>query len=215
MVLLLTRHTATYTPPVSSRTFAYLGVAAYEAVARRFSRLQTLAGQLNGLTPGPQREAGAAYQESVVLEATMSAVVKKMFDNTGPTGLRAFDALTAKLQQQTEDGVAADVVERSKAFGAAVAAHILDWAKDDGGAVITNMGFPTDDYQLNPAPGHWLPTNPIVQQQKPLLPKWGQTARSRCRPISIARCRPPTPTARTRLQPSTRTRRRSTTPRTT
>ena len=37
MVLLLTRHTPTYSPPVASRTFAYLGVAAYEAVAVRFS----------------------------------------------------------------------------------------------------------------------------------------------------------------------------------
>ena len=175
MVLLLTRHTPTYTPPVASRTFAYLSIAAYEAVASGSTDLQSVAGQLNGLTAGPVREAGAAYDEGVVVTATMSAVIKTMFENTGPTGQRAYEAQVAKLNQQTEDGVAPDVVTRSKDFGAAVAAHILDWAKDDGGASIVNMGFPYPaDYKLNPAPGHWVPTSAIVQQQTPLLPNWGK-----------------------------------------
>jgi hypothetical protein len=190
MVLLLTRHTATYTPPIASRTFAYLSIAAYEAVASGSDKLQSLAGQLNELTPTPPREAGATYENAVILEATMSAVIKKMFENTGPTGQRAYEALTEKLQKATEDGVAPDVVQRSKAYGAAVAAHILDWAKTDGGDVVTNMGFPTsDEYKLNPAPGHWVPTNLIVQQQLPLLPKWGEV-----RPFAMpkdAKCDPP------------------------
>ena len=33
LVLELVRHTATYSPPVASRAFAYLGVTAFEAVA--------------------------------------------------------------------------------------------------------------------------------------------------------------------------------------
>ena len=175
MVLLLTRHTPTYSPPVASRTFAYLSIAAYEAVASGSDDLQSLAGQLTALTAGPQRDAGAKYDEGVVLNATMSAVIKTMFENTGPTGQRAYEALATKLTQQTEDGVDPAVVKRSEAFGASVAAHILDWAKDDGGATITNMGFPYPaDYKLNPAPGHWVPTSTIVQQQTPLLPDWGK-----------------------------------------
>ena len=173
MVLSLTRHTPTYTPPVASRTFAYLGVAAYEAVASGSEKLQSLAGQLNGLTASPAREAGASYDEAVVLEATMSAVIQKLFDNTGPTGQRALQALETKLRAETEAGVAAGVVTRSEAYGAAVAAHILDWAKDDGGATIVNMGFPVG-YTLTEGPAHWVPTNAIVQQQTPLLPAWGK-----------------------------------------
>jgi hypothetical protein len=176
MVLLLTRHTPTYTPPVASRTFAYLSIAAYEAVASGSSDMQSLAGQLNGLTAGPARDAGVPYDEGVVLDAAMSAVIKAMFENTGPTGQRAYAAQDAKLKGQTSEGVAPDVVERSTAYGAAVAAHILDWAKDDGGATIVNMGFPySGDYDLDAAPGHWVPTSAIVQQQRPLLPKWGES----------------------------------------
>jgi len=175
MVLLLTRHTPTYSPPVASRTFAYLSVAAYEAVAAGSKDLQSLPGQLNGLTAGPARESGATYDEAIVLNSAMSAVVKAMFENTGPTGQRAFQAQSDKLKHDTEDGVAADVVQRSEDFGAAEAAHILDWAKDDGGATVANMGFPYPaDYKLNPAPGHWVPTSKIVQQQTPLLPAWGK-----------------------------------------
>ena len=46
----LVRHTPTYSPPVASRSFAYLGVTAFEAVATGSSEMQSLAGQLNGLT---------------------------------------------------------------------------------------------------------------------------------------------------------------------
>ena len=35
------------------------------------------------------------------------------------------------------------------------------------------MGFPLD-YALKPGPAHWTPTSAIAQQQKPLLPAWGQ-----------------------------------------
>jgi hypothetical protein len=175
MVLLLTRHTPTYSPPVASRTFAYLSVAAYEAVAAGSKDLQSVAGQLSGLTAGPQREKGAIYDEAIVLTSTMAPVITKMFDHTGPIGQNALEAQRDVLRTSTEAGLPADVVKRSEEFGAAVAAHILDWAKDDGGAAVENMGFPYPaDYTLNPAPGHWKPTNTIVQQQTPLLPAWGK-----------------------------------------
>lgn len=173
MVLSLTRHTPTYTPPVASRTFAYLSIAAYEAVSGGDDGMVSLAGQLPELTATPARDEGQAYDEAIVLEATMSAVVKAMFSNTGPSGQRAFEAQQAKLDAETSDGVAADIVDRSRLYGASVAAHILDWAKGDGGDIIVNMGFPPD-YTLVQGPAFWVPTNTIVQQQTPLLPDWGK-----------------------------------------
>ena len=102
----------------------------------------------------------------------MAPVIKAMFANTGPTGQRAFEAQEAKLRHDTEDGVDADIVQRSETFGAAVAAHILDWAGGDNSPEIVNMGFPPD-YKLIPGPAHWVPTSAVVQQQTPLLPTWG------------------------------------------
>ena len=173
LTLELVRHTPTYTPPVASRSFAYLGVTAFEAETTGPGKLQSLAGQLNGLTAGPQREAGKAYDEAVVIHAAMDFAAQNFFENTGPTGHHAMAALKAKLQAEVSAGVPADVVARSEAYGRAVAAHILAWSQDDGGAVIENMGFPMT-YELTKGPAHWVPTNTIALQQSPLLPGWGK-----------------------------------------
>ena len=169
----LVRHTPTYTPPVASRSFAYLGVTAFETVASGSSELRTLAGQLNGLTPVPQREAGKAYDDAVAMHAAMAFAAENYFSNTGPTGHHAMAALEAKLKAGVSAGVAPDVLARSEAYGQAVAAHVLAWSQGDGGAVIENMGFPVK-YELTKAPARWAPTSTIALQQAPLLPAWGR-----------------------------------------
>src|SRR6187397_1559156 len=53
----LVRHTATYSPPVASRSFGYLGVTAFEAAAGGSDKLVSLTGQLHGFQSVPSREA--------------------------------------------------------------------------------------------------------------------------------------------------------------
>ena len=173
LALELVWHTPTYSPPVASRSFAYLGVTAFEAVATGSDELQSLAGQLHGLKPGPQREAGKAYDEDVVMQSAMAFAVQHFFENTGPSGQNAMAKLEARLKEKVSAGVAADVLVRSEAHGQAVAEHILTWSADDGGAVIETLGFP-QDYELPKGPSHWVPTSLVALQQKPLLPNWGK-----------------------------------------
>jgi len=172
LVLELVRHTPTYSPPVASRAFAYLGVAAYEAAASGDPTLRTLAGQLNALTPLTAREAGRTYDEGVVLQAAVAFGAKNFFSHTGPTGQRALAAMERKLKAGAARGVDADIAARSEAFGQALGAHILAWSDTDGGAVVENMGFPLQ-YTLTAGPAHWVPTSLVRQQQLPLLPDWG------------------------------------------
>jgi hypothetical protein len=166
-------HTPTYSPPVASRSFAYLGVTAFEAVATGSDKLQSLAGQLHGLKSVPQREAGKIYDEAVVLQSAMAFAVQHFFENTGPSGQNAMTKLEVKLREKVSAGVPADVLARSEAHGRAVAEHVLAWSQDDGGAVIETLGFP-QDYALPKGPSHWVPTSLIALQQKPLLPNWGK-----------------------------------------
>lgn len=173
LILELVRHTPTYSPPVASRAFSYTGIIAYEAVASGRDDMLSYAGQLNGLAPPPARDAGATYDEGVVLNAALTDAVDSFFANTGPTGQRAMAAMAKSLKSEAEAGVAADVIDRSTAYGRAVADHIIAWSATDGGAVIENMGFPYD-YTLAQGPDKWVPTSLIVQQQKPLLPDWGK-----------------------------------------
>jgi len=171
LILKLVRHTATYSPPLASRNFAYLGVASYEAAASGDEHLASLAGQLRDLKPLPSRDKGKAYDESLVLNATMAQSMQNFFGNTGPSGQNALRAMNARMEHDVAQGVAADVARRSTAYGKAIAAHIFAWSKSDGGASITNMGFPLK-YELKPGPAHWVPTNQQGIQQVPLLPYW-------------------------------------------
>jgi PAP2 superfamily len=169
----LVRHTATYSPPVASRTFAYLGVTAFEAAASGSGEMQSLAGQLNGLEALPPRQAGKEYDEALVMNAALERTVKALFSNTGPTGQRVMERLGAKLHAEVFSGLSADVAARSQAHGKAVAEHILAWSASDGGASVENLGFPAV-FELTKGAPNWVPTSVIPLQQKPLLPAWGK-----------------------------------------
>ena len=171
LILTLVRHTATYSPPLASRNFAYLGVASYEAVASGDDHLQSLAGQLNDLKALPLREKGKTYDDAFVLNAALAQSMQNFFGNTGPSGQNALRATEAKMAHDVASGVAPDVAKRSETYGKAIAAQIFNWSKSDGGATITNMGFPLK-YELKPGPAHWVPTNQQGLQQVPLLPNW-------------------------------------------
>ena len=121
LMLELVRHTPTYSPPVASRTFAYVSIAAYEAMASGQAAMRSLAGQLNGLAAVPQRDGGQTYDDAVVLQATLAAVVQDLFANTGPTGQRALKSVFAKQRALVADTVAAGVVPVSEAYGQSVA----------------------------------------------------------------------------------------------
>ena len=189
--LLLIRHTPTYSPPVASRALAYMGVVSYEAVASGSPKLQSLEGQLNGLSGLPMREAGQTYDDVVVLEAALSTVITTLFANTGPSGQQAIKKLADDLDAKVAaSGTDAEAHQRAINYGRALAEHILAWSKTDGGDVIENMGFPWT-YQLKPGPAHWVPTNPLSrQQQLPLLPNWGNN-RPFAMPVDHACTLPP------------------------
>ena len=173
VVLRLVRHTPTYSPPVASRSFAYLGVAAYQAVASGSTSLISLEGQLNGLDSLPKRESGKAYDDALITHCVMATAVRTFFGNTGPTGQRVMAATEKKLKAEALEGIAPDVRDRSLAFGEALIAAIIKWSESDGGAVVENLGFPME-YTLTKGDHNWVPTSTIRLQQAPLLPTWGK-----------------------------------------
>ena len=190
LVLELVRHTPTYSPPVASRAFAYLGVTSYQVLASGHPDMQSLAGQLTDLSPFPKPQSD--LDEAVVMHAALAQSVREFFGNTGPSGQQAMDRMDDALSAQIATGLSGDTVARSEAYGRAIAQHIWLWSQSDGGAHIENMGFPRD-YTLSKAKGHWLPTSKIIQQQAPLLPTWGQN-RPFAMPAGTTCGLPPPPT---------------------
>jgi hypothetical protein len=188
LMLELVRHTPTYTPPVASRTFAYVGITAWEALVAAEGGV-SLSGQLRDMPGMPA--ADGAVDAGIVLNAALSAMVNELFANTGPTGQRSLALATERMAARVAEGVDADLAARSSALGAAVAAQISLWAGQDGGQVTQNMGFPLS-WTLGSQPGAWVPTSPIRQQQVPLLPAWGQV-RTFAMPLGTTCGLPPPP----------------------
>ncbi len=172
LVLQLVRHTPTYSPPVASRSFSYLGVTAHEAMAASRGDLVSLGGQLNGLAALPKVQ--GTVDEEVVLQAALAHATTAYFSNTGPSGQRALSKMVEKMAGLASEGVDPVVAANSARRGREISEFIFAWSKGDGRAEIANMGFPLS-HDLKKGPSHWVPTNQLRLQQAPLLPEWGKS----------------------------------------
>jgi hypothetical protein len=112
---------------VASRSFAYLGVAAYQAVASGSTSLVSLEGQVNGLQGLPAREQGQAYNDGLITHCVMASAVKSFFGNTGPTGQRVMAATEKKLKGQALANGPEDVAASSIAYADQLMASIIAW----------------------------------------------------------------------------------------
>ena len=77
-----------FTPPVASRALGYTGVALYEAVVPGMADLQSLAGQLTGLSSLPKPEAGQQYNWNVAANSA-SLGVRRTRASEGSCATRA------------------------------------------------------------------------------------------------------------------------------
>jgi PAP2 superfamily len=170
LMLDLTRHTPTYSPPVAARSFAYLGLAQYELVAQQQPNLRSLVGQLNGFAGVPKPPAN--LNTAAALHGLFSSGIEALYGNTGPTGQRVFSAIKNRLGAELARTVPASTLEPSQKYGQVLMQSILGYAKTDGGSSIVNLGFPLI-YPKATKPQEWTPTTALGMQQTPLLPTWG------------------------------------------
>ncbi|MCC6460527.1 MAG: vanadium-dependent haloperoxidase [Saprospiraceae bacterium] len=152
-----------FSPPVASRIYAYSAVAAYEALIPGHPEYKSLAGQLNGLTPGPKPEAGKDYCYPL---ASVSALMK--VGKTLVFSESSMEDLKETISQEFKDmDIPADVFDRSLKYGDAVADHILKWSKSDHYAETRSA----PKYSINTKdPSRWVPTPP--QYADALEPHW-------------------------------------------
>ncbi len=172
LMLDLTRHTATYSPPVAARTFAYVGLTMHELVAVNSKTLRSLEGQVQGFRGITKPDPKQKYNNAAVLHGAFSSSMEALYGNTGPTGQRVLTIVKNRIAQDLAKSMPQDVLERSLNYGRLAAQQILEFAKTDGGATISNLGFPLT-YPKATKPEQWVPTAALGMQQTPLLPAWG------------------------------------------
>src|SRR5438045_5743829 len=67
-----------YSPPVASRTYAYICIAGYEAALPGYSNYRSLAGQLHGLKNMPKPKTGREYSPTLAAVQAILGVGKTM-----------------------------------------------------------------------------------------------------------------------------------------
>lgn len=165
----LTKKNPGFSPPVASRAFGYAGFTLYETVVNGMPRYQSLVGQVASLESLPQPNVGVEYHWAVAANSAMRFVAKNFYANMSQANGTAVDNLfTTTRDRFRQNGVTNEIVERSEAYGEAVAKAIFEWSKQDGGHEGYNNNFPTS-FTAPAGAGLWLPFG----SQKPLQPYWG------------------------------------------
>ena len=153
-----------FSPPQSSRIYAYASVAAYETLRHEHPDYRTLAGQLNGLEPVPEPVPGVSYDMSLAgVHAYMTVGRMLTFSRD-----RMDSARTAMHERYRRTGVRGAVFDSSIAYGDRVAQHILAWSAKDNYA--QTRGYPK--YAVVEEPGRWSPTPPAYMDA--IEPSWAK-----------------------------------------
>lgn len=152
-----------FAPPISARIYAYSSIAAYEALVPGFPEYQSLVGQINGLEPVPQPEAGKDYCFPLASVNAQLTVGKALVFSEGDVESLKETIFERFKQMDMPQGV----YDRSMLYGEAVAKHILAWSKKDNYAQTRSASkFTIDIKEL----GRWRPTPPMYGEA--LEPHW-------------------------------------------
>ncbi len=153
-----------YSPPVASRTYAYLSIAGYETLAAGDPAYQSLAGQLKGLKTLPKPQPGKEYSYTIAAVQAILTVGKALVISEEKVSA-FYDAITKELKAS---GIPETVFDNSVGFGKEIAKHILDWASQDNYKQTRTF----TKYSVNDVPAYWKPTPPAYMAA--VEPHWNK-----------------------------------------
>lgn len=169
-VVKLTRTTPGYNSVVSSRSFAYVGLALYESVVPGMKGYQSLSSELNEMPNMPEIDPKLDYHWPTSANAALASITRSLFPNTTQVNNIIIDSLESAYNERYEQVVNKKTFDRSVAFGKQIAEAIFEWSTTDGAheAYLHNAD---DSYVPPVGDGYWIPTPPAYV--KALQPHWG------------------------------------------
>ena len=153
-----------FSPPVTSRTYAYVSVAAYETLIQSDANYISLAGQLHGLETAPKIDTTKEYSLTLAAAHALLTTGKKFVLSE-----EKIDTFEKELFQEFKNlGIPNAVFENSIQYGQKMADYILAWAGNDNYKHIRSMS----DYMIKSDIGSWKPTPPAYM--KAIEPNWNK-----------------------------------------
>jgi hypothetical protein len=190
LFLQVERYAAGYRPGPAPRALAYMGISAYEACISGMPEFNSIAGQF-GITV-PKADANLEYHWPTVINASNAKLMREFFYTASADNKAKIDQMQAKYDAIAQSEVSAEVFERSRLFGDAVATAVWNYSTTD--AVGHNhfldpfQGYNWEDHF--DSDGDWKPTFP--GPGKPMGGVWGG-ARLFVLNAGDRLCKPPLP----------------------
>ena len=139
---------------LSSRFYAYCGIALYESVVPGMPDYQSLSGQLTTMPVMPQFQPGVAYHWPTCANSALAYMTKIFFPHISANKKTSIDSLENALNSVYQNELTASLFQRSVEFGKTIAQEVFNWSKTDG----FFSEYPA--YVLPAGPGLWEPTPP-------------------------------------------------------
>ncbi|WP_373515078.1 vanadium-dependent haloperoxidase [Persicitalea sp.] len=153
-----------YSPPVTSRTYAYVSVAAYETLIQKNDKYLSFAGQLHGLNPVPSPGKNIKYSPTLAAVHAILTTGKPLVISEEKIGAFEKDI----LGEFRMSGMPDEVFDNSIAYGQQVADHIIAWAKADQYKETRSL----PQYRVRNDAASWKPTPPAYI--KAIEPNWNK-----------------------------------------
>ncbi|HVV04787.1 MAG TPA: vanadium-dependent haloperoxidase [Puia sp.] len=171
-----------FSPPVASRTYAYLTIAGYEAARQGNTSFLSFSGRLHGLSAVPAPEAGKKYDFTVAAIASILTVGKALVISEDK-----IEEFRTKVLADLKASLPADVYMHSVEYGNKVAAHVLAWAGKDHYKETRALAR----YDPGNDAATWKPTPPAYM--KAIEPHWSEMRTFVMDSARQFRPHPPTP----------------------
>ena len=118
-------------PPVASRIYAYIGVAAYEAALPGMVGYNSFEGQLSDLKDLPRPDANLVYDWPTVITHAVYLSTDELLKRFIHGSESDFKDLKEKQLNERKLAVAEDVFQRSEKYGQDLANKIVEWIRKD------------------------------------------------------------------------------------
>ncbi|MBL7827753.1 MAG: vanadium-dependent haloperoxidase [Saprospiraceae bacterium] len=189
LFLEIERYAAGYRPGPAPRAIAYIGLAAYEGCIAGMPEYNSMESLYPGLDL-PSVEPNQEYHWPSVVNASTAYLMRKFFEAATSERLAKIDALENQNASLAQNEASQDVIDRSKAYGIAVATAMWQYAVSDpvGHDHYKDpfQGYNWQDHYSKD--GDWKPTFP--GPGKPMGGVWGG-ARTFAIGNADKICRPP------------------------
>jgi signal transduction histidine kinase len=170
-LLELNRYTEGYRPPVSARTFAYIGLGAWTCLAAQDKNYNLLESQLDSFHIQVP-ETMPVKNLALSLNAYYYQISKAFYPHALMTSKEKMNRLYNELLQGAEFQTADSNHQASIRLGRSIADQIYSYASSDSTAHMAYLFNYDPEFSLQDSPGVWRPG---LDQMPALLPRWGQT----------------------------------------